>query len=175
MSMSSVPSNNGGNGQGARGRAPGWYYPWIYVACLGVVAVVNGIMIYFATSTFNGLETEDHFIKGIQYNQDLAGARAQAERGWQVATKFEATDPRKGVIAVTLHDKHGNLLQNARVSVTFIRPTVQGHDVTLDLPYLGEGRYGQAVDLSLSGVWDLRVRIDHSAGDYQDQQRIWVN
>lgn len=156
------------------GRAPGWYIPWLFVAFFGVVVAVNGVMLYFATSTYNGLQTENHFIKGIKYNDDLAGARAQAERGWKVEYGFEATDPQKGVAAVTLRDKHGNLLKDAQVTVTFIRPTHQGHDRTLELPYLGEGRYGQAVELPLAGVWDLRLEVRHASGDYQDEKRIWV-
>jgi len=156
------------------GRPRGWWYPWIFVAFFGVVIAVNGVMVYVATSTYTGLQTEEHFIKGIRYNQDLAGARAQSERAWKVDFGFEGTDPGKGIAAITLHDKHGNLLKDAKVTVTFIRPTSQGSDRTMVLPYLGEGRYAQPVDLPLPGVWDMRVVVDHPAGDYQDQKRIWV-
>lgn len=156
------------------GRQPGWYIPWLFVAFFGVVIAVNAVMMHFAFSTWTGVQTEQHFIKGIKYNEDLAGARAQAERGWKVEPEFTATDALKGIVAVTLHDKHGNLLQGAKVKVAFIRPTSQGHDVRMDLPYLGEGRYGAPVELSLPGQWDLRVEIEHSTGDYQDEKRLWV-
>jgi nitrogen fixation protein FixH len=172
MSMSTDARNP--TTSSSRARAAGWWYPWIFVAFFGVVIAVNGVMTFVAFSTYTGLETEDHFIKGIRYNQDLAGARAQAERGWKVDFGFEATDPRKGITAVTLHDKHGNLLKDATVTVTFIRPTAQGHDQRLVLPYLGEGRYGLAVELPLAGNWDMRIAVEHAAGDYQDQKRIWV-
>ena len=156
------------------GRQPGWYIPWMFVAFFGVVVAVNGVMLHFAFSTWTGVQTEQHFIKGIRYNEDLAGARAQAERGWQVATEFTSTDPQKGIVALTLRDKHGNLLHGATVKVSFIRPTSQGHDLAMELPYLGEGRYGAPVTLALPGQWDLRVEIEHPTGDYQDQTRIWV-
>lgn len=173
--MSSVPSlNRNQSPAGGRLRPPGWYIPWLFVAGFLVVVAVNGVMIYVATTTYNGLQTEGHFLKGIRYNDDLAGARAQAERGWQVAATFDSTDPLKGLAAVTLHDKDGNLLKDARVTVAFIRPTNQGHDRTIELPYLGQGRYAQPVELDLPGVWDMRVTIDHANGDYQDQKRIWV-
>ncbi|MBP2311727.1 FixH family protein [Azospirillum soli] len=156
------------------GRQPGWYIPWLFVAFFGVVVAVNAVMMHFAFSTWTGLQTEQHFIKGIKYNEDIAGARAQAERGWKVETEFTSTDPLKGLVALTLHDKYGNLLQGATVKVTFIRPTSQGNDVTMDLPYLGEGRYGAPVELALPGQWDLRVQIEHATGDYQDEKRIWI-
>ncbi|WP_319802012.1 FixH family protein [Azospirillum fermentarium] len=175
MPMTSVPSlNQGQSSPGGRSRAPGWYIPWIFVAAFMVVLAVNGVMIYVATSTYTGLETEEHFMKGIKYNDDLAGARAQAARAWKVSLDFTSPEDRKGLVAVTLHDKYGNLLKDARVTVSFTRPTNQGYDQTLDLPYLGEGRYAQPVEFAMAGVWDMRVKIDHSTGDYQDQKRVWV-
>lgn len=155
-------------------RQKGWYIPWLFVAFFGVVIAVNGVMLHFAFSTWTGLETEGHFLKGIRYNEDLAGARAQAERAWKVEAGLTSTEPRKGLVAVTLHDKHGNLLKDAVVTVALIRPTSQGHDVTLELPYLGEGRYAAPVELGLEGQWDMRVEIRHATGDYQDQKRVWV-
>ncbi len=156
------------------GRQPGWYIPWFFVGGFAVVIAVNAIMVHYAVSSWTGVQTEQHFIKGIKYNQDLAGARAQAERGWKVETEFTGTDPRKGLVALTLHDKYGNLLKDAKVAVKFIRPTSEGSDVALDLPYLGEGRYGAPVALPLPGLWDLRVEIQHATGDYQDEKRISV-
>ncbi len=55
-------------------RQKGWYIPWIFVGLFLVVAAVNGVMIHFAFSSWTGLQTEEHFLKGIKYNQDLAGA-----------------------------------------------------------------------------------------------------
>lgn len=156
------------------GRQPGWYIPWIFVAGFAVVIAVNGVMLHFAFSSWTGVQTEQHFMKGLKYNQDLAGARAQAERGWKVATEFTGTEPQKGILALTLRDKYGNLLKDAEVKVAFIRPTSEGHDVRLDLPYLGEGRFAAPVSLPLAGQWDLRVEIHHATGDYQDEQRIFV-
>ncbi|MCG5243862.1 FixH family protein [Azospirillum doebereinerae] len=155
-------------------RQKGWYIPWLFVAFFAVVVAVNGVMMHFAFSTWTGLETEGHFLKGIRYNEDLAGARAQAERAWQVQAEFTSTEPRKGIASLTLRDKHGNLLKDAKVTISLIRPTSQGHDVTLELPYLGEGRYAAPVELALEGQWDMRVEIQHATGDYQSQKRVWV-
>ncbi|MBP2301683.1 FixH family protein [Azospirillum picis] len=155
-------------------RQKGWYIPWIFVGLFMVVLAVNMVMVHFAMSTWTGVETQDHFVKGISYNRDLAGARAQAERGWKVQTDFTSTEPRKAVVAITVHDKDGGVLKDAAVSVTLIRPTSEGHDKTLSLPYLGEGRYAAPVELDLEGQWDLRLVVTHASGDYQDQKRVWV-
>lgn len=159
---------------GKASRQPGWYIPWIFVGVFMIVMAVNGVMVHFAMSSWTGVETENHFIKGLGYNNDLAGARAQAERGWQVEPQFTSTEPRKAVVAITARDKAGHVLKDATVTVTMIRPTAEGHDKSLTLPYLGEGRYGAPVELDLEGQWDMRFVITHATGDYQDQKRVWV-
>lgn len=175
MSMSDTAGNRLPNARPQpSGRRPGWYIPFFFFAFFGVVIAVNGIMLYFATSTFNGLETEDHFMKGIKYNQDLAGAKAQAERAWKVDLAFDSPEPGKAKVNLTLHDKHGNLLKDAKVRMKFIRPTMQGYDRTITPEYAGDGRYVAALDLPLPGIWDIRLVIEHPTGDYQDQQRVFV-
>lgn len=158
----------------AAGRRPGWYIPYFFLAFFAVVIGVNGVMLYFATSTFNGLQTEDHFMKGIKYNEDLAGAKAQAERAWKVNLAFESPEPGKGRVSLDLRDKDGNLLKDAKVRIKFIRPTMQGFDRTIQPEYAGDGRYVAGLDLPLPGIWDMRLAIEHATGDYQDQQRIFV-
>lgn len=159
---------------GRRARQPGWYIPWLFVAFFLVVFAANGVMIWIAMATYTGLETENHFVKGIHYNDDLDGARRQAERAWAVGVDFQSAAERKGTVALSLRDKHGNLLTGAKVVATFLRPTQAGFDQTIELGYLGEGRYGTDVEFPMSGNWDIRIRIDHSTGDWQDQRRIWV-
>ncbi len=172
--MTAMTDDSPAPGRPARQRQRGWYIPWLFVGFFLVVFAANGVLVYIALTTYTGLETKNHFIKGINYNHALQGARAQAERGWQVKPDFVSTGERTGLVTVSLKDKHGNLLSGSIVSVTFYRPTAQGNDVDLTLPYMGDGRYGQNVELPLSGVWDLKLWIRHDTGDYQDQQRIWV-
>jgi nitrogen fixation protein FixH len=174
MSMSTDAGNRLTPNTARSGRPRGWHIPYLFFAFFGVVIAVNGIMLYFALSTFNGLETEDHFIKGIKYNQDIAGAKAQAERAWKVDLAFDSPEPGKGKVSLNLHDKHGNLLKDAKVRVKFIRPTMQGYDRTIQPEYAGDGRYVMALDLPLAGIWDMRTVIEHATGDFQDQQRVWV-
>ena len=85
MSMSTTTGNRPASPKRVKApRQPGWYIPWIFVGVFMVVLAVNGVMVHFAVSSWTGIETENHFIKGLGYNNDLAGARAQAERGWQI-------------------------------------------------------------------------------------------
>jgi nitrogen fixation protein FixH len=172
QSQSSGPVTAGG---GKKQRAPGWWYPYIYVAAFLLVVAVNGLMIYFAMSTYNGLETENHFIKGIKYNSALEGARQQQARGWTVRLDFQAPGQRAGRVALNMRDKDGNLLREAQVTVRAVRPVAAGHDFDIEMSYLGEGRWGGEGTFPLAGVWDLKLKVDHASGDYQEVKRIWVD
>lgn len=174
MTTDAVSTTGGPHAPRGRKRQPGWYIPWLFVAFFGVVVAANSFMVYIAMTTYTGLETDNHYLKGLHYNAALEGARAQAERGWKVDLSFQSQAARKGIVGLNLRDRYGNLLNGSVVKVSFIRPTSADHDVTLELPYIGDGRYGTDVELPFSGNWDLRVIIDHPTGDYQNQQRVWV-
>ena len=56
---------------GARGR----WIPWLFVGFLVVVAAVNGVMIWYALSSWTGLAANQAYDNGLTYNQNLAAAR----------------------------------------------------------------------------------------------------
>lgn len=70
--------------QTASGRKDGWWYPYIFVAGFAVVVTANLIMMYFATSSFTGLETKSAYERGNAYNAQIAAQEAQDRLGWTV-------------------------------------------------------------------------------------------
>lgn len=171
MSMQ-VRSNTAGGGEPERKSL---WIPWVFVGAFLFVVGVNGVMIYFAVSTFSGVETENHYIKGIRYNSALEGQRAQTERGWKVGLDFVSPEPLKGRVSLNLRDKEGNLLRDATATLRAVRPVAVGHDFDIELSYLGEGRLAAEPSFPLPGVWDLKLSVVHATGDYQEVKRIWVN
>jgi nitrogen fixation protein FixH len=160
-------------------RSQGWWYPWIFVAGMGIVIAVNGVMITFAIETFPGLSTDDAYRQGIGYNQTIAAARAQAARGWQVDMRFvpspDATgDTHGGDLTATFLDRDGHPLSTLDVRATLIRPTHRGDDVDIALERRAEGVYGGRVSLPFPGQWDAWLLARGDAGDYQSTHRIVV-
>ncbi len=151
-------------------RSRGWWYPWIFVAGMAVVVVVNGVMAFLAVTTWTGLETKGHYRKGLAYNEDLAAARAQRQRGWQVEVEFAAD----GGVGVSFRDGDGVALEDLAVQVLAVRPTHEGYDVAADLIHVGEGRYRGRLELPLPGQWDLRVHAFRGKIAYQTSKRIQV-
>lgn len=160
-------------------RAPGWWYPWIFVAGMLLVVVVNGVMIALAIGTFPGLQTEDAYRKGLAYNETIAAAEAQAERGWQMRLQVQPAAAvaapgatRQAALSVRFTDRHGQPLSGLDVQAYLIRPTVAGHDVALPLAAQGGGVYGATVAVPLPGVWDVRIHARQDGASFQQTERI---
>ena len=155
--------------------APGRLYPWIFVAAMGLVIVVNAALIFFAVHSFSGLATQDAYAKGLAFDRGLAAARAQAELGWQVdvaATASPADAAPTVTLAAAFRDAAGRALDGLVVRAFLVRPTSAGHDRALDLPAHGEGHYLTTAALPLRGEWLLTVAARRDGETWQSTQRI---
>lgn len=157
-------------------RADGWWYPWIFVAGMGVVILVNVVLAYFAVSTWSGLETNNYYRRGVQYNEAIADAKLQRERGWKSALVVspKPVDGRAFDVGVTFRDKAGLPLDGLDVRVRAERPTSSGHDQEVTLTDVGGGVYSGRVELALPGQWTMRVIAQRDAQLYQTVERIQV-
>lgn len=157
-------------------RPDGWWYPWIFVAAMGLVVVVNGIMVAFALSTWTGLETQDYYEKGLAYNQNLAAAHAQAERGWRATFALDDVtgtgDSRTGQLSATFADRDGKPLADLDVRAVILRPTSEGHDQQLTLSPAGKGVYRASVTFPLPGQWDVRIHAYRGDAVFQESHRV---
>jgi len=123
----------------------------------GVILIANVIYIWLALSTFNGERTENAYDKGLQYNQTLALADAQAKRPWHAAlTAAPAAGSQR--LQITM-DLDGTAPAGLRASATLIRPTVSGYDMAVDLTKTGTKHFEAEVALPLPGVWDVEVDL----------------
>lgn len=163
-----------------RRRADGWWYPWIFVGGMLLVIAVNMVLVREAIDTFPGLETEDAYRKGIDYNTALAAAREQQRRGWQATIAFDAdqaaagNDRHEGRLSVRFVDREGAPLSGLAVSAILSRPTQGGHDFEVPLVDLGEGRYGANLELPLRGQWEARILAARGDARFQDTHRLLV-
>lgn len=157
-------------------RADGWWYPWIFVAAMGIVVLVNGTLVAFALGSWTGLETEGHYDKGLAYNRDLAAARAQAERGWRFQLAVEPADAGNGrrtaTVSATFADDDGAPLDDLDVQAVVLRPTNEGLDQEVRLPAVGNGVYRAAVGFPAPGQWDVRIHAYRGDVVFQESRRI---
>lgn len=163
-------------GEGHPGRS---WIPYSFFAFFGVVFLANGIMLYVAISTFSGIETESHYVRGLEYDRNLAAQAAQEARGWRVETVVvddaEALAAGRFPVAVTLADRAEAPVTGARVELQFERPTHDGHDSALKLVETVSGRYEGVAEVALPGQWDTRLLVWHEDGSYQKVERVVLN
>ena len=142
-------------------RKSGWI-PWVFVGIFAVFLVANGIMVYFASVTWTGVETENAYERGLDYNRTLAAVRDQEALGWQVAVDVRPVGQQEAQVEVALSDRNGRAVAARRVRARLNRPTHTGYDTEADLRDLGAGHYSGTIALPLPGQWDLEVLVEHA-------------
>ncbi|WP_028877882.1 FixH family protein [Terasakiella pusilla] len=159
-------------------RKPGWWYPWIFVGFFAVIVTVNGIMIFFAYDSWTGLETKDHYLKGLAYDTNVEAARAQEALGWEVkldVTTLESRDKERRIAyQVTFKDHNGKPVDALKAHTFFVRPTSEGVDVDGPATVVEPGVLSGELTLSVPGQWDVRVHADSMGRKYQLVERVVV-
>lgn len=161
-------------------RPDGWWYPYIFVGAFMVVIGVNGALAFFATSTFNGLETRNAYEKGRLYNQTLAAEEQQRALGWKMDLTAEAVADRKPgagyptQVVLVAAGPDGAALDGLTVTAEVRRPTQAGMDQDIALVRRDAGSYGTTVTLPQPGNWDVRVVATRGDDIYRYTERIFV-
>ena len=149
------------------------WIPALFFGLMLLVVAVNGTMIFFAQSTFSGLDNDKAYQAGNEYNATLKEAAASAALGWTATTGVTSTaDGRHLNVAIT--DKNGQPVQGLQVIAHLIRPVSTAFDQRLILRAEGNGVYGTDVTLPANGNWELRLSAQFGATDWQVVQRIFV-
>ena len=165
----------------ANQRPKGWWYPYIFVGGFLVVLAVNITLMFFATTSFNGLETRHAWEEGNSYNAQIAAEDRQKALGWTV--QFDS-EPAPGAVAdgggtparleLTVQDKDGNPVDGLTVNAMVRRPTQEGYDRTVQLAPFGPGTYRQVVGLPMIGQWEVRLVASRGEDAYKLRERFTV-
>ncbi|WP_342363992.1 FixH family protein [Terrarubrum flagellatum] len=142
----------------------------ILTGFFGVIAAVNGALIYLAIHSWSGAETSSAYRAGQLFNSEAAQARAQNERGWSLMTEVLRIG-RGAKIVVRVQDRDGAPLSRRNVVASLHRPTAQREDVSATLQEDADGRYGASWPAVASGQWD--VIVDVLDGDERQFRRIY--
>lgn len=165
-------------GRKAKRGWTGWHTLAALVAFFGVIFTVNGIMTYMALSTFSGIETQNAYQTGRDYNERLEAAAAQQALGWQVSfdETFTATpDGADATVAVQVLDANGVPLTGLAGDLTFWRPVVRGEDMVAPLTETAPGIYSAQALLPARGHWEMRLLLERdTAAPYYLEKRIWA-
>lgn len=139
----------------------------------GVMVAVNATFLYFALTTFNGVETPDAYRRGLQYNQVLAEAESQQALGWQGALRL---DPRR--IELSLRDAAGRPVSGVTAAARIGRPATDRLDAEVALTEVGAGLYVAELSRLAEGAWIADVAVRRlsleDATLWRKRERLWL-
>jgi nitrogen fixation protein FixH len=146
----------------------------ILIGFFATIVAVDGFMIYKALSTFGGIETDDAYRKGVDYNKSIAKDAKQAQLGWSDEIKVVGSPQR---LQVALRHGAGAIV-GKRVVAAVGRGATDRYDVTINLVETSPGVYEAALPVAGGGTWlvDLSAYDDASSTEpvYQARRRTWI-
>ncbi|MBT5185951.1 MAG: FixH family protein [Kordiimonadaceae bacterium] len=144
-----------------------------FVGFFMVIFTANGIMTYFALNTWTGLKTENSYVKGLNYNQEIHNAKQQQASGWHIDI---FNKPMKTIDRFELNlTRPIESLPPISVETHFVRAVQEGFDQKVTLSHLGNGVYGSPIKLPLIGQWDVLVVVNAQNGiTYKYEDRLLV-
>ncbi|WP_417670540.1 FixH family protein [Roseibium sp.] len=145
---------------------------------LGFFAVIfaaNAVFIWLAIGSFPGVVVESSYKAGQAYNQEIADAKAQAARGWQVSADLSRSADGIAYVKVEARDKDGAPLTGLSFVAYLKHPTHEGDDVELVLSEGESGVYsGEAGGLK-PGNWNVIVEAESARERvFRSENRVFL-
>ena len=123
-----------------------------------IVAAVNTVMMAAAIKTFAGLADDSPYLAGLEFEQEIAAARAQQALHWQVEGKVARTEGDVTRLEISARDAHGAPISGLSATATLLHPTDRRLDHDLVLTQDAPGRFSGET-ASAPGQWDLVVEL----------------
>lgn len=151
-------------------------WPWLLVALFTIFFVALGILIHLSLKSWNGTVIEEHYTKGLNFNQIVAVQKEQDALGWQ--TRWQAQGlmaGRPGTLTWILQDRAGNPIAGAYIKGRLHHVINERWDRDLMFQETAPGRYEARMVPAQEGAWE--VRLDAQAGEvaYRQVERITVH
>lgn len=135
------------------------------VAFFALVALINGVFIWLAMDSFPGLETEDAYRRGLEYDAGDDARSQLARLGWRAEIGWREFGPGRGRLAVRLSTADGQAVAGQEVHAVMRRPVHDRSDLAVRLPETGPGIYAADVSLPGGGNWDTELRVGRKGAE----------
>lgn len=152
----------------------GWHVLAMMLGFFATVIAVNIAFAVFAVQSFPGEDVPHSYAQGLDYNQTLAERRAQAASGWRAEAGLRQANG-EALLEVTLLDRAGAPIDNARIDGALRWPTDSRRDQALTFVATAPGRYVAHLGALPPGDWRLRARAQTDAGAFDfDSELPWT-
>lgn len=145
----------------------GWYVVRRIVPFFGVMILANVVFAWFAFSTFTGIQVDNAYDKGINYNLVLEQARERELLGWQIGVEVE-----NKAILITLFDKDGSLIEDADIEVMLFSLRSADDDQTLSVNSTSLGKFYMPYPEQVNGQWELRLKVNKEGKSVEYRRKL---
>ncbi|MGY4310090.1 nitrogen fixation protein FixH [Bradyrhizobium sp. USDA 4369] len=142
----------------------------------GTVIGVNVYMMKMAISTLPGTDVDSAYTASLGYEKEIAAARDQEARRWQVEAHIERGASGAAVVQVNARDASGNPLSGVKFQGRLERPADKRADQEVELAEIGIGVYRGTAEAIAPGQWDLVLEGDSSGRRlFLSKNRVLLN
>ena len=147
------------------------FIPLIFVLFFVVLIIVDIILVSLALKSRTGVQTHDHYNKGLNYNKNIEYKKLQDELIF--GTKIELKDNNR-ILYFEINSKDKSLLEEIKIKAKVIRPIGRSLDFEVELNKIFTGQYVGEINFPLEGQWDVKIIAVHDKGVYQEKERFEV-
>jgi nitrogen fixation protein FixH len=146
------------------------------IAFFGVVIGVNVTMMKLAILTLPGTEVDSAYTASLGYEKEIAAARDQNARHWQVDAHIKRGADGGAAVQVEARDESGRPMTGLTFQGRLERPTDKRADLPVELAEAGIGVYRGGTPSIALGQWDLVIE-GASAGQrmFLSKNRVLLN
>jgi nitrogen fixation protein FixH len=134
----------------------------ILLAFFGVVIGVNGAMMTLAIGTLPGIDVDTPYSAGLAYNAQIAAARAQAARDWNVTAHVERAPDGHASVRVEVRDNAGAPVTGVVFTGQLARPTDRRADRAIEFAERESGIFRADLEGVAAGQWDLIIAAERA-------------
>jgi len=146
------------------------------IAFFGTVIGVNVYMMKMAISTLPGTDVDSAYSASLGYEKEIAAARDQEARRWQVQAHIERGADGAAVVQVDARDANGNPVTGLVFQGRLERPADKRADLDVALAEVGTGVYRGTAGAVAPGQWDLVIEGDSSGRRlFMSKNRVLLN
>lgn len=142
------------------------------LAFFGVVFGANGMLVHKALSTFGGVETDSSYRAGQLFERDVAMAKAQDARHWQVEAQVTSAADGSALLDIVARDEAGLAVAGIDATATFERPTDRRLDRSVAVSESTPGHFRGSAAV-FHGQWDLVIELSRQGErQFRSKNRI---
>ncbi len=144
-------------------------------AFFGVMLIANAFFVYFALSSFPGVEVESAYQRGQNYAAEIAAADAQNARGWQVEVALSEDAGSALILTAEARDQDQGVISGLTMSAELRHLRGAEFDTVLRFTEVESGRYEARIGVIPRGSWTMTLEAEQ-AGErvYRSKSKIFI-